>query len=299
MPDKDSKSAATDTDVQGGASPSGAPASSGSAPAASSVAVVYARLPLPQMSCSNIESWFTTMDFWFTASGISSDKQKTATVLAALDPSVIAQLMDVISSMPLIDRYDFVRSKIIEHFADSEQRRLNRLLSEMPLGDRKPSELYYEMKRVAGTTLGEAALKGLWIKRLPDIAQAVVAASTGNAADFTKIADSIWDALSTNNIRAISKSGPSEIDDLRQAIADLTRKFENFTSRSRSRSRNAKSRVRHKSSSKGKDQGDNSSGSVECWYHHKYGRDARKCRSPCRHNQRSVNTVSDTSEVSA
>lgn len=293
MNDSGSGSTATDMDDQ-------RRTSSVSASAPSNIAAVYARLPLPQLSCSNIESWFITMDFWFAASGISSDKQKTATVLAALDPSVIAQLTDVIASIPAVNRFDFVRSKIIEHFADSEQRRLNRLLSEMPLGDRKPSELYYEMKRVAGTTLGEAALKGLWIKRLPDIAQAVVAASTGNAADFTKIADSIWDAVSTNNIRAISKNGPSEIDVLRQAIADLTRKFDNFTSRSRSRSRNKKSHVRYQSESKGKDRNDNSSGSAECWYHHKYGRDAKKCRSPCRHKQRSVNTVSsDAGESSA
>ena len=68
---------------------------------------------------------------------------------------------DVIASMPLNDRYEYVKAKIINHFADSEQRRLNRLLSELPLGDRKPSELFYEMKRVAGSTLGEAAVKSL------------------------------------------------------------------------------------------------------------------------------------------
>lgn len=63
---------------------------------AGNIAVVYARLPVPQMSSCNIEAWFTTMDFWFTASGINTDRQKTATILAALDPNVISQLSDVI-----------------------------------------------------------------------------------------------------------------------------------------------------------------------------------------------------------
>lgn len=259
----------------------------------SNVAVVYARLPLPQLSSSNIESWFTTMDFWFTASGITSDKQKAATVLAALDPSVIAQLPDVISTMPLIERYNFVRTKIIEHFADSEQRRLNRLLSDLPLGDKKPSELYYEMKRVAGTTLGEAALKGLWIKRLPDFVQPVVAASSGSAAEFTKIADSILDAVSTNQVHAVATHTHGDIEDLRAAVASLTKRFDKFTMRSRSRNRDPRSRSRHKSST-------NENTSDECWFHRKYGRNAQKCRSPCRHKKRSVNSVSsDTGATSS
>ena len=197
------------------------------------VATVYARLPIPQMCNTNIEAWFTTMDFWFTASGISADKQKTATILAALDPNVISQLADVIAAMPTSDRYDYVKQRIVHHFADSEQRRLNRLLSELPLGDKKPSELWHEMKRVAGTTLGEAALKGLWIKRLPDIVQPVVAASTGQALEFTKVADSIVDAMATTQINRVEKRPVTEITELQAAVAELSRKFERLSTRGR------------------------------------------------------------------
>lgn len=268
-------------------------------PAAANVSVVYARLPLPQMASSNIESWFTTMDFWFTASGISSDKQKTATVLAALDPGVISQLSEVIAEMPQIERYNYIRTKIIYHFADSEQRRLNRLLSELPLGDKKPSELYYEMKRVAGTTLGEAALKSLWIKRLPDIVQPVVAASSGTAAEFTRIADSIVDAMSARSINTVAKQGPTEIDELRQAVHNLTKQVEKFTVRSRSRSRHqsrnpANFRPRYVSPNNATSNANSSTNPSECWYHKKYGRNAQKCRSPCRHKRTSVSTVTSS-----
>lgn len=173
-------------------------------PVAGNVSVVYARLPLPQMASANIDSWFTTMDFWFTASGITADKQKTATVLAALDPAVISQLSEVIAELPQNDRYDYIRRKITDHFTESEHRRLNRLLSELPLGDKRPSELYHEMKRVAGSTLGDVALKGLWVKRLPEIVQPVVAASNGTAVEYTRIADSVVDAMSSSRINAVS-----------------------------------------------------------------------------------------------
>lgn len=101
------------------------------------------------------------MDYWFAASGIFDDAQRSDTVLAAIDPNVLVQLLETIRDAPPHGKYEFVKTKLVAHFADSEQRKLNRLLSEMPLGDKRPSELFHEMKRVAGNVLGEAALKGL------------------------------------------------------------------------------------------------------------------------------------------
>lgn len=115
--------------------------------------IMYARLPMPTVTNTNIEAWFTSMEYWFDASGITADRQRFSTILAAIDPNVLAQLTDVLREQPEIGKYDFIKRKLIAHFADSEQRKLNRLLSEMPLGDKRPSELFHEMKRVAGNVL--------------------------------------------------------------------------------------------------------------------------------------------------
>ncbi|XP_061397894.1 uncharacterized protein LOC133333600 [Musca vetustissima] len=251
---------------------------------ASNVSAIYARLPFPEMCYTNVEAWFVSMEFWFSASGITSDKQKAATVLAALKP------VEVITSMPASDRFEYIKRKIIDHLADSEQRRLNRLLSEMPLGDKKPSELFFEMKRVAGNSIGETALKGLWIKRLPTFAQPVVAASNGAATEFTKIADSIVDAVSPSQVCKVSKDHASDISELRTAIMDLSRKFQQFTIRSRSRSRTHNT-ARHRSQHRQASPDGETSNLDECWYHKKYGRNARRCRSPCKHKQRQAHAV--------
>ncbi|XP_017467423.1 PREDICTED: uncharacterized protein LOC108359867 [Rhagoletis zephyria] len=169
------------------------------------------------------------MEFRFTASGITADKQKTATVLAALAPNDLSQLGDVIAALPQNDRFDYVKQKIIEHFADSEQQWLNWVLSELPLGDKKPSELFFEMRRVAGNTLGDAALKSLWIKRLPEFAQPVVEASSGSAAEYTKIAD--------QQLNRVKSTPSSDIHELRAVVMELGKKFDKLTTRSRSQSR--------------------------------------------------------------
>ncbi|XP_017483507.1 PREDICTED: uncharacterized protein LOC108372353 [Rhagoletis zephyria] len=141
--------------------------------------------------------------------------------------------------MPQQDRFEYVKAKITEHFADSEQRRLNRLLSELPLGDKKPSELYFEMKRVAGSTLGEAALKGLWTKRLPEFAQPVVAASSGTATEFTKIADSIIDAVVPHQVNGVESRVTNEINQLHATVEDLGKRLDRFSVLSRCRQQSA------------------------------------------------------------
>lgn len=266
----------------------------------------YARVPMPVVSNTNIEAWFTSMDFWFTASGIFDDTQRHATVLAAIDPNVLTQLMDALCETPQVGKYEFAKTKLIAHFADSEQRKLNRLLSEMPLGDKRPSELYHEMKRVAGTVLGEAALKGLWAQRLPEAARPVIAASSGSAAEFTKIADSIVDALAPRSIRQATTEPLNEMAELRAVIAELRNQINNFPRRSRSRSRGngisgngprfhtpANSGGNQQYGTNNRTPTPNANPDPElCWYHQKYGNGARNCRDSCRYFNRGRAAVS-------
>ncbi|XP_036343606.1 uncharacterized protein LOC118752857 [Rhagoletis pomonella] len=199
--------------------------------------------------------------------------------------------------MPQSDRFEYVKLKIIEHFDDIEQRRLNRLLSELPLGDNKPSELYFEMKRVAGSTIGESAWKSLWTKRLPAFAQPVVAASSGTASEFRKIADSIIDAVTPQHVHRVESGGSSVINQLRTSIEDLGKRLDRFSVRSRSRNRQqSTNNFRPESSSRPDVQGSKpgssaSSANYQCWYHQKYGTNARKCRSPCRYRHRAAKAV--------
>lgn len=196
---------------------------------------------------------------------------------------------------PAIGKYDFIRQKLIDHYADSEQRKLNRLLSEMPLGDKRPSELYHDMKRVAGNVLGEAALKGLWAQRLPEAARPVVAASTGSAAEFTRIADSIVVVLSPRTVNQVTSNPLNDVGELRTMINELKAKIEqNSRSRSHSRKRNSNFGHRRSQTPSSRSNSNNRNGNDnngngndgECWYHATYGSNARHCRSPCNRGQR-------------
>lgn len=260
------------------------------------------RLNPPSMADTNIETYFMSLEFWFAASGIGAhpqqDSRKYNIVMAQVPPNKLSELRSIIEATPQNDKYVYIKTKLVEYFADSQQRRLQRVLSDMPLGDLKPSQLFNEMKRVAGNSLGEPVLLDLWASRLPPHAQAAVIASTGDTANKIVIADAIVDSMGLRQINAIdphvqnaAMAAPNVLEtkaidpilDLRKEVARLTKKLEQLLSnkprgrgRSRSRSRNDE---RHHS----RRERDPSLGT--CWYHRTFGDESRKCRTPCSYGQ--------------
>ncbi|XP_050317619.1 uncharacterized protein LOC126751416 [Bactrocera neohumeralis] len=237
------------------------------------------RIPLPAMSEDSIEAYFYSLEFWFEASRVYSDTAKFNIVLASVPPAKLLQMRTLIDDTPATDKFSYIRRKIIENFAESQQRRLQRVLKELPLGDRRPSDLYNEMRRTAGTTLSESILHDLWVSRLPPYAQAAIIATSVPISDKIKIADSITECLSLKDGGQIfevrSESQPQgELSDIRNEIAALSKTVGQLM-------RNVKStgRQRSRSTSRGRPviQHTNSF----CWYHAKFGANATKCRQPC------------------
>nr|XP_049464884.1 uncharacterized protein K02A2.6-like [Anopheles coluzzii] len=177
--------------------------------------------------------------------------------MAQVPPNKLTELRSIIDGTPAVEKYAYIKAKLIGYFADSQQRRLQRVLSDMPLGDKKPSQLLNEMKRVAGNSLSEPVLIDLWASRLPPHAQAAVIASRGDAADKTTIADAIVDSMSLRSINAVERSNAAmapghvadatksttaytandPISDLRKEIAELSRRLENVLPNRRYRGR--------------------------------------------------------------
>ncbi|XP_055589514.1 uncharacterized protein LOC129741757 [Uranotaenia lowii] len=249
------------------------------------------RLNPPNMTASNIESYFLSLEFWFAASGIgaSHDTKKYNIVMAQVPVEKLTELRTIIEGVPVSEKYPYIKSKLIEHFADSQQRRLHRVLAEMPLGDKKPSQLFNEMQRVAGTSLGDAVLIDLWTSRLPAHAQPAVIASKGAASEKTAIADAIVDSMGLRSISAIENSVVQKpaisveqslvecIGILQKEIAGLSRKLE------QSWPANSEFRGRNRSNSRGRSVSSRRSNEEEgqCWYHRTFGREATRCRKPC------------------
>lgn len=257
----------------------------------------YPKIPLPTMEDGNIEAYFMSLDFWFSASGVNDDNRKYNTVMAQVPPSKLMELRPIIEALPNLNRYTYIKRALVEHFADSQQRRLQKVLSDMPLGDSKPSKLFYDMSRTSNGALSDAVLIDLWATRLPSHAQAAVAASQGTPAERVRIADAVTESMSMRNINQV-EAVPSNaadyqwpgLDAIRNEIAAMFRQYSSDTrnqSRGRSRSGN-----RARSGKQDRSQPRRRESSIEnfehCWYHRQFGSKANACKEPCTYKKPST-----------
>lgn len=279
-------------------------------------ATTSVRLPWPTMMRDNIELWFIQIDHWFTVNRITSDNTRFSTVVAALDPNLLQQIYETVRNPPVANKYDALRNAVIRNFTESEQRRAQQFVSGLQLGDKRPSHLLNELRRIGGENQDENFVKVLWMNRLPIQVQTCLAASASPLNDLAILADSVMETFrigesfnvnvvrpesnhpSTSNIAAASSSSAATnntakvsdsdaLSKLAAQVKELARQMArmhngNAPNRSGRSNERSSSRQRGRSATPANGaNGENNEDDGQCWYHRTYGPDARKCRDPC------------------
>lgn len=229
-------------------------------------------LKLPPFWDKHAILWFVNIEAQFVVSGITQDETKFYCVISALTSDILSYVSDIVLTPPVADKYAILKSRLISEFSDSEQRRIKAVLSELTLGDEKPTHLLRKMKQLAGTILGEEILKTLWLQRLPNQIQAILSVSDDSLEKLAAMADKIHETTGAN-VEALhsSKDSFSEMSELRMQIAELTKQVQRL-SRNRERKNSSPHRKRSKTPKKFE----------QCWYHFKFGDAAKRCKSPCK-----------------
>ncbi|GFS93834.1 putative gag-pol protein [Nephila pilipes] len=116
--------------------------------------------------------WFLQLEAQFANSGISQDATKYNIVVAALDENVLDFVVDILSNPP--EKYDTLKKALLNRLTDTEESRLKKLLTDLELGDKRPSDLLRQMKSLAGNSISDEIIKSLWLQRLPQQTQAIL-----------------------------------------------------------------------------------------------------------------------------
>lgn len=264
------------------------------------------RIPLPTLTDTTIDVYFMSLEFWFEASNVKSDSRKYNTVMASVPPSKLTELRAIIEACPANGKYEYAKAKLTEHFAESQQRRLKRVMQDAQLDDKKPSQLFNEMKRMAGATLSETVLLDLWAARLPTHAQSAVVASTGDAAERTKIADAIVELLSlrtgsVNEAQSAPVAQPAAAQQPTRQYHDSLASMNDFRNELQAMFEEAKTKwfnrrpslsdtSRNRSAPRRRSESRPPTTDDMCWYHKTFGDNARKCREGCRKQQPAAST---------
>ncbi|XP_037957585.1 uncharacterized protein LOC119687366 [Teleopsis dalmanni] len=225
------------------------------------------------------EIWFAQIEAQFAVAAITSDITQFNTVVAAIESSVIADVSDAVLHPPETGRYANLKACIIERYSESEQRKIQRLLSEVELGDRRPTQLLTELTALAKDKVSDEFLKSLWLKRLPPQVRAILQASNVALAELAKLADRICEAGDFQQIAVASASDcPAYSEN-----AVILRRLEQIEQRlSRLDLRRSES-VQSRSSSRRRRRTRSRPGSHPDWclYHERFGDRANACRQPC------------------
>lgn len=208
--------------------------------------------------------------------GITSDTTKYFHVISAVDTEILTQVADIIQTPPKVEKYVTLKSRLINIYTDSKEKKLRKLLSDVELGDRKPSVLLNEMQRLGGGAVSTELLKSLWLQHLPVATQSCLAVAKGSLDELAKLADQVVEIGQSRQIAAIATNETAELlKTLLKEVAELKieRQPRNNSSRQRTNFRSrSQSRVAWEQPKDGL-----------CFYHTNFKGKAKKCVEPCKH----------------
>lgn len=111
----------------------------------------------------------------FSLFRIRSDEFKYNSIIRHLDEKALIAVSEIVENLPTTDKYSYLKEALINHFTDSEEKRIRQLIAGIELNNKRPSELLREIRQLVSGALSETILHSLWLQRLPYKVQATLA----------------------------------------------------------------------------------------------------------------------------
>ena len=233
------------------AAPDTAPAAA--APATVAPVITNVALKLPAFWTKNPEAWFLQSEAQFGLRKISADETKYYHVIAALDTDTATRAARFMRNPPPNNKYEALKAFLVRAYSLSDSERTDRLLAITDIGDRKPSEAMYEMLRILGDHPPCLLFRQLFVRALPLHVQEVLA--TCDTEDMIRLAEEADKVIARSKGKqpAVCSTQQSDDDELPEVC--------------RINQRQRRPQPLHTSG--------------PCYFHRKFGANARKCESPC------------------
>ena len=249
-----------------------------------------ASLRVPPFMPTKAGLWFSILEMYFGVAGISHEGEKAVALMGFLDPQYLAKIEDAVTNLPPTGQYEKLKSELIRILTESDSAKVERLVEREEMGDRKPSQFYNDLKKLASPLASDEFILNLWRNRLPDRIREVLAAVDDTSIEkLTRTADRIDEAYDRHGHRAhrvgaVAEPLASYGDKTDAMAAALTSrvldgmKAMRIDGHRRPRRRsNSLTRPRRRSRSR-----DNSRQDGMCFYHARFGDRARKYNAPCK-----------------
>ena len=241
----------------------------------------------PPYNPNNLNTWFLQMQALFNSKGITSQRTKYAFLVEKLPGEVANEVTDLLDPMPEDRPYDILKAAILKRTGKSDESKLRDLFNNIELGHRTPSQLLRQMKMLLGDNeMSTYVLRRLWLDKLPqNITQILAPMNEETPLDqLAEFADRIhvvdYRQPNTNAITQPSQTQNQQIQQLQATVASLAAQMQTLMSIQQNQDRQGRSWDRRKFDRK-RSRSRSKSRHKTCYYHYKFGKDARKCILPC------------------
>lgn len=231
------------------------------------------------------EFWKDQPRLWFSqleavlAPQKQGDEYKFSIVISKLTKDEIILVSDIITAPPTTGKYATIKERLINCFEESEQQRLQKLLTEMDLGDQKPSHLLRRMQHLGRGTIGNETIRVLWLRLLPVQITTVLAVSeTSDLNAISQLADKMMENIKINEVSTV-KVNVNENEAMNSILNQLKEMQSEMCAMKHVRQNVRHSTYQHyfpprqRSRSRSRDR--------QYCYHHKFQEYATRCIKPC------------------
>ncbi|XP_063989002.1 uncharacterized protein LOC135168586 [Diachasmimorpha longicaudata] len=139
---------------------------------------------LPELWTTDPDNWFIHIEAQFALRNIRNDN--------TMYQAVVARDGRPPQAPPSIDKYSWFKTNLVKHFSDSVDRQLYKLLIELPLGNRMPSQLLREMRILAGNRASEELLRNCWLASFPELVSRILKAAQDSLINSQKLLRTPW-----------------------------------------------------------------------------------------------------------
>ncbi|XP_045498523.1 uncharacterized protein LOC123696400 isoform X3 [Colias croceus] len=117
---------------------------------------------LPPFWADDPALWFAQVEGQFFLAGITSDTTKFYHISSQLEQRFAQEVKDIIKNPPAENKYKKLKTELIKRLTASQERRIQQLLAQEELGDRKPSQFLRHLQNLAGPAVPDEFLRTLW-----------------------------------------------------------------------------------------------------------------------------------------
>ncbi|XP_050352206.1 uncharacterized protein LOC126774712 [Nymphalis io] len=183
-----------------------------SASTASELATVTVSSRIPEFWCDQARLWFVQCEAILTPQKLSDEAKFN--LVTKLGKDVIQQVSDILQQLQT-KKYDTLKSRLLAVYEESENRQLQKLLSEIDLGDEKPSQLLRRMRDLARGKIPDETLSIMRQGHLPAAVRSVLAVTdVKDLENLATIADKIMENTRPIQIAEVSSKPSTSADNL-------------------------------------------------------------------------------------